>query len=90
MKLKHIIRIIIFTILTALIIAFTAVLLSVPSERDVMGVYGFGKEPEDSIDVILIGASEMYTSFYAPLAYEKYGFTSYPLAVSTMTARLRA
>ena len=84
MKIKHIIRIIIFVILAAALVAFATVFLSVPYERDSMGTYGFYKEPENSIDVVFIGPSEVYTSFYSPLAYEQQGFTSYSLAVSSM------
>ncbi len=39
-------------------------------------------EPENSIDVALIGASELYTGFNSPLAWEGSGFTSYSLTFS--------
>ncbi|MCQ2511977.1 MAG: hypothetical protein MJ092_01110, partial [Lachnospiraceae bacterium] len=81
MKLKHWIRIIIFTLLAGAIIWAAAVFLSVPEARDVTGMYGFYKEKNDSIDVVLVGPSSLYTGFYSPLAYEEEGFTSY--AVST-------
>ena len=51
-------------------------------------VHGFFLEPEDSLDVVLIGASQLYTGYSAPLAWRDYGFTSYPLAVSNIPARL--
>lgn len=81
MKWKHWIRIIIFAIVAGALIAAAALFLSVPEARDVTGMYGFYKEKDRSVDVILVGPSTMYTGFYSPLAYEKYGFTSY--AVST-------
>lgn len=41
---------------------------------------GFFLEDKDSVDVVLIGASEVYADFASAYAYEKYGFTSYPFA----------
>lgn len=40
---------------------------------------GFYLEDRNSIDVALVGSSEVYNDFNSPLAYEKYGFTSYPI-----------
>lgn len=37
----------------------------------------FYNEEEDSLDVVLMGASQVYTGFSPAYAYEKYGFTSY-------------
>ena len=47
--------------------------------RDVQ-ISGFYKEDSDSLDVVFIGASDMYTAFSPALAYERFGFTSYPFA----------
>ncbi len=88
MKLKHWIRIIIFAAVTCLLIALAASFMCIANEKDKVGVDGFYKEPKNSVSVILIGPSTMYTSFYSPLAYEKYGFTSYSLATSSMTGAL--
>jgi len=60
------------------------ILLTVPNPRDASGMYGLRLEPEDSLDVMLIGASNLYSSYYAPLAYEKEGFTSFPVAIAGM------
>ena len=84
MKKKHIIRIVVFAVVSVLAISFLNSFLSVPRAKDVIGIYAFHKEPEDSIDVALVGPSETYTSFYSPLAYEQFGFTSYALAVGGM------
>jgi hypothetical protein len=40
---------------------------------------GFYLEDKNTIDVALVGSSEVYNDFNSPLAYEKYGFTSYPI-----------
>ena len=60
----------------------------VNNEWDMRHVHGFFLEPEGSLDVVLIGASQLYTGYSAPLAWRDYGFTSYPLAVSNIPARL--
>ena len=47
-------------------------------ERDVLRVDGFRLEEKNSLDVVFIGASEIYTGFSSVYAYDRYGFTSYP------------
>lgn len=46
---------------------------------------GFYHEDHDSVDVVVLGASEVYTSFASAYAYEEYGFTSYPFATESIT-----
>lgn len=41
---------------------------------------GFYMEEKDSLDVVILGASEVYTAFSSALAYDEFGFTSYPFA----------
>ncbi len=84
MKLKHWIKIIIFAGLSIALIAFLSSIVCVGYERDTVGNYGYYKEPEDSISVGLIGPSMIFTSFYSPLAYEKYGFTSFSFSTADM------
>ncbi len=43
-------------------------------------IRNFYREPKDSLDVAVIGCSEAYADFSPPIAYDKYGFTSYNLA----------
>lgn len=77
MKPKHWIRIIAFVLVCAVLVFVTAKFLQIVSPRTTVRVHGMYKEPENSIDVALFGASDVYTCFYNPLAYEKFGFTSY-------------
>ncbi len=51
-------------------------------DSNVQRVTGFRLEKEDSLDVVLLGASEVFHAWSAPYAYEHYGFTSYPFALS--------
>ena len=40
-------------------------------------IAGFYKEPEDSLDIVLIGSSDIIYGFSPCLAYKEYGYTSY-------------
>ncbi|MBP3796211.1 MAG: hypothetical protein J6I46_00365 [Ruminococcus sp.] len=42
-------------------------------------IRNFYREPKNTIDVALIGSSEMYADYSAPLAYDRCGYTSYNL-----------
>ena len=44
-------------------------------------IEGFYKEEKNSIDVVFIGASELYSDYYPVDAYEEYGYTSYNYAI---------
>ena len=44
-------------------------------------IEGFYREEKNSIDVVFIGASEVYSDYYPVYAYEKYGYTSYNYAI---------
>jgi hypothetical protein len=48
-------------------------------------VVGFYAEPENSLDVVLMGASEIFTGFSPGYAYGLYGFTSYSYAMDAMS-----
>lgn len=41
----------------------------------------FYREDKYSIDVALIGSSDVYTGYYPGVAYSEYGFTSYPFCI---------
>lgn len=47
-------------------------------DYNVTKLAGFYAEPEDTLDVVFLGASEVYTGFSSACAYDMYGFTSYP------------
>ena len=43
---------------------------------------GFYAEPEDTIDVLLIGSSPVYPYYAAPMLWGEYGITAYPLSTN--------
>lgn len=49
---------------------------------------GLYHEPQASIDVVLLGASEAYIDYSAAYAYDLYGYTSYPYAWDAATGEL--
>ena len=56
------------------------------TDHNSLRVDGFYQEQRDSLDVVFIGASDIYTSFMPGRAYEQYGFTSYLLASESITS----
>ena len=88
MKPKHWIRIIAFCLVCGILVFFTAKFLQVVSPRTAVRVHGMYKEPENTIDVALFGASDVYTCFYNPLAYEMFGYTSYNVCTEGTTGVL--
>lgn len=74
----------IFAVIIAGLTVGASFFLRVPKARDVAGMNGFYLEENDSIDVVLIGPSPIYTDFYSPLAYEEQEFTSYSIATGVM------
>ena len=50
-------------------------------DHNTLRIQGFYQEEDNSIDVVMIGASDVFTGFSPGLAYGEYGFTSYSYAV---------
>ena len=71
-------------IVSILIIAFSAFVITQNHvDHNTLRIQGFYQEEKDSLDVVLIGASDVFTGFSAGLAYGEYGFTSYPYAIDS-------
>lgn len=87
-KSRTAVRALIFVLIAVLGIGLISPMLVANNDWDKRHVHGFFLEPEDSLDVVLIGASQLYTGYSAPLAWQQYGYTSYPLTVSNIPARL--
>ena len=73
----------------ALIVIFLVVclFLKMTEPVNVASLQGIYKE-KDSLDVVVVGASEAYANYCAPLAYEDYGYTSYSYGVSGVPGSL--
>ena len=42
---------------------------------DIENIYGFYSEPKNSLDMVMIGPSEVYTGYAPALAWEEYGLS---------------
>lgn len=76
---KRAFKVIAFIFVVLLLLQVVSSILLCTSTSAEMHIKGFYKEPKNTIDVALIGSSEVYADFSSPLAYRDYGFTSYGL-----------
>ncbi len=60
----------------------------ISDHTDIANIKGFYQEPKDTLDVVLMGQSELYADFSSTLAWRDYGFTSYNLAVGGITCNM--
>lgn len=84
MKKIYVQRVIKGTVL-AISIAFMVLFLQhlmILNDHNTDRIRGYYKEENDSLDVVFLGASEIYSGFAPGYAYEKYGFTSYMYSIS--------
>ena len=74
----------ILSLLLAVVIAVSALQVGPLHHWDsnVQRITGFRLEKEHTLDVVILGASEIHAGFSAPYAYERAGFTSYPVTLS--------
>lgn len=79
---KNIIKVVGFCLVLALVFNFLNSFLDYVDPINTASVKGLKTEPTDSLDVVVLGASEVYADYSAVLAYEKYGYTSYSFAVT--------
>lgn len=79
----------VFSIVSILIISsFLFVITQTHFDHNTSRIEGFYQEEKNSIDVSLIGASDVFTGFSPGLAYGEYGFTSYPYAIDSNNGKL--
>lgn len=72
------------SLLLALILVLTAAWrgLYIHRNYDEDRVIGFFREQENSLNVVMIGASDISRAVCPGLAFEKYGITSYPFTIN--------
>lgn len=70
--------------ITALLLPALVLVICFPTNDmgDSTRIRDFYLEEEDSLDMVLIGSSENYAGYSPVLAYEEFGFTSYPYTLS--------
>lgn len=60
-----------------IVLLLTQSLLFSYADANTDRIHDFYNEPEHSLDVVFLGASELFADFSPAYAYEQYGFTSY-------------
>ena len=77
---KKLLKFFSFSIITLVVLGLLSGFVCTSERKDTLHIRGFFCEPKDTIDVIAIGASEVYTSFNSPLLWKEFGFTSYAVS----------
>lgn len=85
---KRILKVLSLVLAVALFVSFTQEYFFRVNKRDDIRMQGFRMEEKDSLDVVLLGSSEIYSGFASAYAYELEGFTSYPYAVAAAPVTL--
>lgn len=85
---KQIAKIVLFLLTVLAFILVCNTKLNINRKEDAIRVYSFYKEPENSIDVCMIGCSELLRGYVPTIAYEEQGFTSYAFATAGMPMSL--
>ncbi len=81
-------RLIAFTCIFFVLFFIVSDVMTVSDCTSLANVRGFYMEPENSLDVALIGPSEFYADYSATQAWKEYGYTSYSLAVAGVPGNL--
>ena len=70
-----------FTIVSLIVLPLAFVMITQNRvDHNTLRIQGFYQEEKDSLDVIFVGASDVFTGYSAGLAYGEYGFTNTRLA----------
>ncbi len=77
---------VLFLIGLALLFSLINPLFTVTDDRVYQSVEGFYEEKPNSLDVIYIGASNVYASWQGPAAWEEFGITGYGIGIPSMPA----
>lgn len=80
---KRVLKITTLVLALAVCVGFLQEFVLCHSDHNRERLKGFFLEDKNSIDVVLIGASEVYADYAAGYAYDKHGFTSYPIAIQS-------
>lgn len=76
---KKAIKLVIFLIVALMIFLGLSEASKDTGITSLASIKGFYTEPKDTLDVVLIGASEVYTGYSPIMAWKEHGYTSYDL-----------
>lgn len=85
---KRIVKVLLFVVILAAVVLGLQSIFNVGNAHiGYQSITGFYDEPAGSLDAVYIGASNVYSFFQAPLAWQEYGMAVYPLSVSNLPAQ---
>lgn len=84
MKRKIFFKVVLFMMILLVVLQGVIKVTTTPgdSRRNYQWIRGFYDEPDNSLDGVFIGSSLAYSSWIAPLAWERYGITVWPYTSS--------
>lgn len=85
---RNIIKLTIFLLASLAIFLGLSESMKGVSCTSIASIKGFYTEPKESLDAIMIGASEVYTGYSPTKAWEKYGYTSYDFSSQGISGNL--
>lgn len=77
-----------FTLIAVMLWQGVSRCMVISDHTDIANIEGFYQEPKNSLEVVLMGQSELYADFSSTLAWRDYGFTSYNLSVGGITCNM--
>ena len=80
--------ILVFWLIAAILFVGAGRILCYNENESMVNVKGFYQEKRNSLDVVMIGPSELYADYSPPLAWNEFGYTSYNLAISGVPGNL--
>lgn len=75
-------------LLAVLILSDAALFICRNHDNNSTLLTGFYREPDNSLDVVVLGASDVFAGYSACHAYDRYGITSYPYASDALPSSL--
>ena len=89
-KVKNLIKALSFTLITVLLISYASLVLQPKTNASGKGMkderaFSVLAEPKDTLDVIAVGNSDLYSGVLPMELYEKYGMTMYVCGQSKQT-----
>ena len=80
--LKKTIKIVAFIICVSLIMTFVVKILRFKSSDGIDQMHAFYKNPENTVDVLFLGSSHMYTNVNTGILWSEYGISAYDLGAA--------
>lgn len=74
---KYILRPVIFVAVLLFCVSMLSVLFHTVLDSKSIRINGYEYEVEDSLDIVAVGNSNLYSSFVPAIMYKEYGYTSY-------------